>query len=126
MRKYYTDKERLEFVKEWKVSKLNQTEFARKKGLAVATFRDWVHAYKNLQGQFIRINPNNEIEGNIIDEPELRMNMLSEEDKIREKNLNPLDIVEYRKANSIPIINKLKDFIESTVLKKRKRIRRCN
>ncbi len=86
MRKYYTDKERLEFVKEWKVSKLNQTAFAKKKGLAVATFRDWVHAYKNLQGQFIRIKPNNEIDGNLINEPELRMNMLSEEEKIKKSS----------------------------------------
>ena len=55
--KYYTDYERLEFVKKWKVSKLNKAEFSRQNDLAYETFRDWVRAYNNLEGRFVRIDP---------------------------------------------------------------------
>ena len=58
--KYYTDYERLEFVKKWKVSKLNKAEFARQNDLAYETFRDWVRAYNNLEGRFVRIDPSTE------------------------------------------------------------------
>ena len=58
MGRFFTDYERLEWVKKWKVSKLHMTEFARKNGLAYSTFRDWVYAYQNLEGSFVRIDPN--------------------------------------------------------------------
>lgn len=83
MGKYYTDKERLDYVKEWKVSGLNQTQYAKKKGLPIATFRDWVHAFQNLQGQFIRINPDYSQSGNLINDPSLIMNMLSKEEIVK-------------------------------------------
>ncbi len=77
MGKFYSDRERLDYVKMWKISNLSQTQFAKKKGIPVATFRDWVHAYQNLEGQFIRINPDLSSPGNLINEPSLRMNMLA-------------------------------------------------
>lgn len=83
MGKYYTDKERLDYVKEWKVSGLNQTQYAKKKGLPITTFRDWVHAFQNLQGQFIRINPDYSQSGNLINDPSLIMNMLSKEEIVK-------------------------------------------
>ena len=76
--KYYTDYERLEFVKKWKVSKLNKSEFARQNDLAYETFRDWVNAYNNLEGRFVRIDPS--IEGGYIGKKDdVTMNLLSEE-----------------------------------------------
>lgn len=80
--KYYTDYERLEFVKKWKVSKLNRSEFARQNDLAYETFRDWVNPYNNLEGRFVRIDPS--IEGGYIGKKDdVTMNLLSEEQVIK-------------------------------------------
>lgn len=78
MGKFFTDYERLEWVKKWKISKLNMTEFARKNGLAYSTFRDWVYAYQNLEGSFVRIDPNIG-NGYIGTKDDVVMNMLTNE-----------------------------------------------
>lgn len=56
MGKFKTDYERLETVKEFKISKMNVSEFARVKGIARGTLRDWINAYDNINGDFIRLN----------------------------------------------------------------------
>ncbi len=56
MGKYKTDYERLETVKEFKVSKLSVSEFARQKGINRTTLRDWINAYDNIDGSFVRLN----------------------------------------------------------------------
>lgn len=98
--KYYTDYERLEFVKKWKVSKLNRSEFARQNDLAYETFRDWVNAYNNLEGRFVRIDPS--IEGEYIGKKDdVTMNLLSEEQVIKKsKHFSRFDhsivVIEYK------------------------------
>lgn len=98
--KYYTDYERLEFVKKWKVSKLNKSEFARQNDLAYETFRDWVNAYNNLEGRFVRIDPS--IEGGYIGKKDdVTMNLLSEEQVIKKsKHFSRFDhsivVIEYK------------------------------
>lgn len=98
--KYYTDYERLEFVKKWKVSKLNRSEFARQNDLAYETFRDWVNAYNNLEGRFVRIDPS--IEGGYIGKKDdVTMNLLSEEQVIKKsKHFSRFDhsivVIEYK------------------------------
>ena len=78
MGKFFTDYERLEWVKKWKISKLTMTEFARKNGIAYSTFRDWVYAYQNLEGSFVRIDPNIG-NGYIGTKDDVVMNMLTNE-----------------------------------------------
>ncbi|HOE53869.1 MAG TPA: helix-turn-helix domain-containing protein [Bacilli bacterium] len=56
MGKYKTDYERLETVKEFKMSKLSVSEFARQKGINRTTLRDWINAYDNIDGSFVRLN----------------------------------------------------------------------
>ena len=56
MGKYKTDYERLETVNEFKVSKLSVSEFARQKGINRTTLRDWINAYDNIDGSFVRLN----------------------------------------------------------------------
>lgn len=55
MGKYRTDLERLEMVKEFKISKKSMSEFAKKKGIPISTLRDWVTAYNNIDGSFVRL-----------------------------------------------------------------------
>lgn len=83
--KHYTDYERLEFVKKWKISKLNKAEFARRNNLAYETFRDWVRAYNNLEGRFIRIDPS--IEGGYVGQKDdVTINLLSDEQVIKKSS----------------------------------------
>lgn len=56
MGKHYTDSERLEFVKKWRMSGLPVKTFARENGLNRETFREWTNAYRNLESRFIKIN----------------------------------------------------------------------
>lgn len=56
MGKFRTDYERLEIVKEFKISKKTIREYAKEKGIPYATLRDWIYAYNNIDGSFIRLN----------------------------------------------------------------------
>lgn len=56
MRKYKTDYERLEIVKEFKVSRKSVSEFSRLKGISRTSLRDWINAYDNIDGSFVRLN----------------------------------------------------------------------
>ena len=85
MGKFFTDYERLEWVKKWKLSHLNMTEFARKNGLAYTTCRDWVYAYRNLEGSFVRIDPNIG-NGYIGTKDDVTMNMLTSEEVKKTSN----------------------------------------
>ena len=75
MGKYYTDYERLEWVKKWKTSKLTKAEFSRRYKIAYETLRDWINAYNDLKGQFVRIDPNIG-NGNIGSKDDFSMNLL--------------------------------------------------
>jgi transposase-like protein len=56
MSKYKSDYERLETVKSFKVSKKTIGQFAKEKGIARETLRDWVNAFDNIDGSFIKLN----------------------------------------------------------------------
>ena len=76
MRKFFTDDQRLNLVKEFKRSELSISEFARLKNISRSTFRDWVHAYDNIGGTFVRIKGVQNLENALINEENLKMNML--------------------------------------------------
>lgn len=56
MSKYKSDYERLETVKEFKVSKMSIRAFAIKKGMSRETLRDWVNAFDNIDGSYVKLN----------------------------------------------------------------------
>lgn len=56
MSKFKSDYERLETVKEFKVSRQSIREFAKTKGISRETLRDWVNAFDNIDGSFIKLN----------------------------------------------------------------------
>ncbi len=55
MKKYRTDYDRLEIVKKYKLSGLSISEYARRNNLARSSLRDWVSAYDNIDGSFVRL-----------------------------------------------------------------------
>ena len=75
MGKYFSDDERLNLVKELKRSGKNVSEFAREKGISRSTLRDWVHAYDNIGGTFVRIKDVENIENALINDKDLKVNM---------------------------------------------------
>ncbi len=85
MSKFKSDYERLETVKEFKLSRMSISEFSRYKGVNRETLRDWVNAYDNLDGSFIRLNKVLESaqEGTMLANEDVRVNMLKPEEIIR-------------------------------------------
>ena len=56
MGKHFTDVERINFVKKWRISGLPVKTFADQNGLNRETSREWANAYRDLEGRFIKIN----------------------------------------------------------------------
>ncbi len=55
-RKFKTNYERLEIVKEFKVSKMSLRDFSSSRGMAYETLRGWVSAFDNIDGSFVNLN----------------------------------------------------------------------
>lgn len=78
MGKHYTDRDRLDMVKKYRQSGLGLSEFARQEHINRSTIKDWVSAYNHLQGDFIRLDNLDLNQGTLIDEVDMRMNMLKD------------------------------------------------
>ena len=76
MGKHYTDRQRLDMVKKYRQSGLGLSEFARQEDINRSTLKDWIAAYNHLQGDFIRIDNLDSKEGVLMDEEDVRLNML--------------------------------------------------
>ena len=55
-KKFFTDFERTEYVKKFRTSGLFLRRFAMMHRVNRETLRDWVNAYRNLEGKFIRLD----------------------------------------------------------------------
>lgn len=55
-KKFFTDFERMEYVKKFRTSGLSLRRFAMMHGVNRETLRDWVNAYQDLEGEFIRLD----------------------------------------------------------------------
>lgn len=55
------------------------SEFARKEGYDRCTLTDWIRAYENLQGNFIRIDNLDEQPGTIMNQENVKINVLKED-----------------------------------------------
>ena len=80
--RYYTDQERYEFCRRYKISGKTISEFARENNINRTTLRDWINAYNNINGKFIKVSTVAENENNIVENKDLRVNMLSEVEKM--------------------------------------------
>ena len=95
-RRFYTDQERYEWCRKCKLSGMQVATFAKENGLNRETLRDWMkmidyknrhsNAYNNINGKFINVNTVSERENNIIEENDVRVNMLSEVEKIKKSS----------------------------------------
>ena len=75
----FTDRERLEYVKEYKASGLSVKEFSESRGISRTTMRDWINAFESITGGFIKVDAQLKGEGDIAKNGDYRMNMLSQE-----------------------------------------------
>jgi len=83
MGKHYSDRERLDAVKKYRGSGMSASEFARKEGYNRSTLKDWVSAYQNLQGDFIRIDNIEDQRGALINQENIKMNVLKDDEITR-------------------------------------------
>ena len=83
---YYTDAERMSFVKKWRISGLPMKTFARENGLCRETFREWANAYRDLEGSFVRINIDESNPHQLMKTDDVTMNILEEEQVIKKSH----------------------------------------
>ena len=100
-KRFYTDQERYEWCRKCKLSGMPVTTFARKNGLSRETLRDWMNAYNNINGKFINVNTVSENENNLIEDKDVKVNILSEVEKIKKsKHFSRFDhsvvVIEYK------------------------------
>ncbi len=85
MVKHYTDYERYEHCRKYRVSGMSVAEYSRQNNINRSTFKDWLSAYNNINGKFINVSIVNNTDGELIDNGTYRANMLSEVEKNKEK-----------------------------------------
>lgn len=83
MGKHYTDYERYEHCRKYRISGLSVAEYARQNNINRSTFKDWVSAFNNINGKFINISTVSDNEGELIDKGSYRANILSEVEKFK-------------------------------------------
>lgn len=86
MGKHYTDQERYEHCRKFRISGLSQSEYARQNGLNRNTFQDWISAYRNIHGKFINVNEVANKENNLIETKDVKVNILSEIEKAKKSS----------------------------------------
>ena len=98
---YYTDQERYEYCRKCKISGKTVSEFARENGIKRGTLRDWMNAYNNINGKFINVKTVSENENGIIENKDIKVNILSEIEKAKKSShFNRFDhsivVIEYK------------------------------
>ena len=101
--KRFTDQERYEHCRKYKISGLSVSEYARQNGLNRTTFKDWVSAYNNINGKFINVATVSDKECELIDNGSYRVNMLGEIEKFKKSTHfsrfdHSIVVIEYKEA----------------------------
>ena len=99
--KRFTDQERYEHCRKYKISGLSVSEYARQNGLNRTTFKDWVSAYNNINGKFINVATVSDKECELIDNGSYRVNMLGEIEKFKKSShfsrfYHSIVVIEYK------------------------------
>ena len=102
MGKHYTDYERYEHCRKYRLSGMSVAEYARVNGINRSTLKDWVSAFNNINGKFINVSTVSNNAGELIDNGAYRANILSEVEKFK-KYLNYV----FENINKEPIENLL-------------------
>ena len=84
--KRYTDQERYEHCRKFRISGLTLSEYANRNNLNRRTLGDWVAAYNNINGKFINVSTISAKENELIDTGEYRANILSQIEKFNKSN----------------------------------------
>lgn len=83
---YYTDQERYEYCRRCKISGKTVSEFAKENNINRTTLRDWMKAYNNINGKFINVSTVAENENRIVENKDVRVNILSEIEKSKKSS----------------------------------------
>ena len=127
MGKHYTDYERYEHCRKYKISGMNVSEYARVNNLNRNTFKDWVAAYNNINGKFINVSTVSDNDGELIDNGAYRANILREVEKLKKSNHfsrfdHSIVVIEYKEAKITTSLEQaeriLKNILSWYILKK--------
>ena len=115
--RYYTDQERYEFCRRYKICGKTISEFARENNINRTTLRDWINAYNNINGKFINVSTVAENENNIVENKDLRVNMLSEVEKIKKSSHfsrfdHSIVVIEYKGIKISTSLNQAERLLE--------------
>lgn len=117
MGKYYTDQERYEWCRRCRISGLSVNEFARENKLNRSTLKDWMNAYKNINGRFINVRAISEEENLIIKDEDVRVNILSEEKKKKHSHFSRFDhsivVIEYKELKITTSLEQAETILEN-------------
>ena len=86
MGKHYTDYERYEHCRKYRLSGMSVAEYARVNGINRSTLKDWVSAFNNINGKFINVSTVSDNAGELIDNGAYRANILSEVEKFKKSS----------------------------------------
>lgn len=86
MGKFFTDQERYEHCRRFRISGLTVAEYARRNGINRSTLRDWVNAYNHINGKFINVSNNQNNKDEIINTDDYRVNILDDIEIIKKSS----------------------------------------
>ncbi len=119
-KRYYTDQERYEFCRKYKISGLTVDEFAKEYGLNRSTLRDWITAYNNINGKFINVNKVALEENNIITNDMVKANILSEVEKEKKSSHftrfdHSIVVIEYKEIKITTSLEQAERLLEKLI-----------
>lgn len=120
MGKHYSDLERYEYVRKYRISGKTMRQYANEEGINERTFGDWVRAYNSIQGKFININTVSENENCIIENKDVRVNMLSEIEKVKKSNHfsrfdHSIVVIEYKEIKITTSLEQAEKILERII-----------
>ncbi len=119
-KRYYTDQERYEFCRKYKISGLTVDEFAKEYGVNRSTLRDWITAYNNINGKFINVNKVALEENNIITNDMVKANILSEVEKEKKSSHftrfdHSIVVIEYKEIKITTSLEQAERLLEKLI-----------
>ena len=80
MSKYKSDYERLEMVKKFKCSNKSISQFSKDENIPYATIRDWIRAFDNIDGEFVKLKKEIYKPGVVLENNDATLKLLKNED----------------------------------------------
>lgn len=107
---FYTNDERYEFVRQFKKSKLNMTEFCLLNKLTRTTFKDWVNAFDSISGSFLDVSKLPDVPLALVNEEDLTVNLLKPQEIIKKSSHfsrfdHSIVVVEYKEIKITTSLN---------------------